>query len=360
MEKILLWGTGKIAEEVLTQCQTLDIYYIVGIIDNNLKRIGTCFLGYSVYAPNEIRNICPDKIVILTDAYDEIVKQISIEYPEFGECVENKNFFYKQSLLKRYKAIDDPEIKKIISHIENNGLSIFNYPFCDKYKNFTCQVYYDTSHEMYYVIHCGKKMYFSRRYSSETEVINYYKSILLEQDEKSPHKYLSTEFDISDGDVVIDAGVAEGNFALEIIDKVSKIYLIEADSEWIEALNVTFEDYMDKVVIIKAFVSSYDEGDFRTLDSIISEKVNFIKMDIEGNEWDGLKGAQRIINNSSNLRLAICSYHSDFDQVLIESFMDEMSIEHTHTNGYMWFPLTIRQNYVSTSLNRAIIRGIKR
>ena len=203
-------------------------------------------------------------------------------------------------------------------------------------------------------------MYFSRRYSSETEVINYYKSILLEQDEKSPHKYLSTEFDISDGDVVIDAGVAEGNFALEIIDKVSKIYLIEADSEWIEALNVTFEDYMDKVVIIKAFVSSYDEGDFRTLDSIIPENVNFIKMDIEGNEWDGLKGAQRIINNSSNLRLAICSYHSDFDQVLIESFMDEMSIEHTHTNGYMWFPLTVRQNYVSTSLNRAIIRGIKR
>lgn len=359
MEKILLWGTGKIAKEVLSQCQTLDFYDIAGILDNDLKKRGTFFWGYPIYAPNEINNICPDRIVILTDAYDEIVRQISVEYPEFSKCVENKKFFYKESILKRYRETDDLEIKEVLDYIKQNGLDIFNYPFCNKYKNFTCKVYFDTLHQMHYVLHNGKRMYFPKKYSSESEVINYYKSILLEQDEKSPHKYLTNNFGISDGDVVIDVGVAEGNFALEIIDKVSKIYLIEADPGWIEALEVTFGDYKDKVVIINAFISSYDEGDFHTLDSVVSENVNFIKMDIEGNEWDGLRGAKRIINNSEELRLAICSYHSDFDQVLIEKFMDEMNIKHAHTNGYMWFPFRVRQNYVSTSLNRAIIRGIK-
>lgn len=355
----MLWGTGDIAKKVLSQCQTLNNYDIVGILDNDIKKRGTVFEGYPVYAPLEIDRIHPERIVILTDAYDEIVNQITTENPEFSKCVENKYYFYKQSLLNRYKDTRDPEIHEIIFRIEQNGLDVFNYSFADKYRNFTCQVYFDTIHEMYYVIHCGKRMYFSKKYSSELEVVNYYKSILLEQDENSPHRYLTADFDVLNGDVVVDVGVAEGNFALEIIDKVSKIYLIETDSEWIEALKVTFEDFMDKVVIVKAFISSYDEGDFRTLDSIITEKVNFIKMDIEGNEWDGLRGAKRIINNSNRLKLAICSYHSDFDYALIEKFMEEMSIEHSHTKGYMWFPLTVRQNYVSTSLNRAIIRGIK-
>ena len=92
---------------------------------------------------------------------------------------------------------------------------------------------------------------------------------------------------------------------------------------------------------------------------MINTPVNFIKMDIEGNEWDALRGSVRLIHKSKNLKMAVCAYHSDFDQKLIEGFMDENDITHTCTKGYMWFPETWRQTYVSTSLNRGIIRGIK-
>lgn len=50
------------------------------------------------------------------------------------------------------------------------------------------------------------------RYKEKAET--YYRYILLEQDEKSPHRYLTSEFDVSEGDVVVDVGVAEGNFLI--------------------------------------------------------------------------------------------------------------------------------------------------
>ena len=127
----------------------------------------------------------------------------------------------------------------------------------------------------------------------------------------------------------------------------------------IEALKVTFHDYLDKVVFIEKFISSYDDGNIAALDSLIEDSVNFIKMDIEGNEWDALQGAKKIIERSVDLKCAICCYHSDFDQILIEDFMDKNHLYHVITPGFMWFPYTVRQNYVSTRLNRAIVRGYK-
>ena len=170
---------------------------------------------------------------------------------------------------------------------------------------------------------------------------------------------LPKDFNVENSDVVVDVGVAEGNFSLDIIDRVKKIYLIETDDDWLEALKMTFREYEDKVQIVKGYVSSVEEGPFVTLDSIISEPVNFIKMDIEGNEWDALQGAAKLIQKSENIRCAICSYHSDFDQTLIEAFFDGMDIKHNTSDGYMWFPWKVRQNYVSTRLNRALVRGEK-
>lgn len=359
MNKVLLWGTGKIADEFLVKCETLDCYSIIGIIDNNIEKQGEVYHGYEVISPKEITRVDPDYIVILTDAYDEIAQQITTEYPIYADRVENKYFFYKQSLKKRYKNTDDNEIKEVLRFVDINGLDIFNYPFVKKYKcdNYDC--IYDEQYGLFYVIHCGKRLYFSRKYDSPKVVSDYYRSILMEQDEQSPHRYFAEKFKVDDGDIVVDAGKAEGNFALEVIDKVSKIYLIETDEKWIEALNITFKNYKDKVIILNAFVSSYDEGKFVRLDSLITEPINFIKMDIEGNEWDGLLGAEHIIEKSEGIKLAIYSYHSDFDQILIEHFMDTHNIRHTTTSGYLWYPWRIRQNYISTRFNRAIVRGTK-
>lgn len=359
MSKIFLWGTGQVAETLWRNCQTLTQYELLGFIDNNPEKQGTLFMGLHIYPPTVLNDCRPDHIVILTDAYDEVYQQIMDIHPEMKNIIENKNFFYKESILKRYKGTTVPEEIEVLNYIKRNGLDIFNYEFSQKYKKIDAEVYLDAANGMYYVMHFGKRLYFSRDFNCEKKVVDYYRSILLEQDICSPHRYLTKDFDIEDGDIIVDAGVAEGNFSLEVVDRVSKLYLIEADTNWIEALKETFKSYQDKVVIIQKYVSSYNDGNFATLDSLIQEPVNFIKMDIEGNEWDALQGAEELISKSPNLKCAVCSYHSDFDQILIEDFMDKHGLIHTTTPGYMWFPFTVRQNYVSTRLNRAVIRAEK-
>lgn len=55
----------------------------------------------------------------------------------------------------------------------------------------------------------------------------------------------------------MDAGVCEGNFALRFIDRARKIYLIEADASWMEALERTFALYREKIVFCNKFLSRY-------------------------------------------------------------------------------------------------------
>lgn len=359
MEKLFLWGTGKIALEVMQYCRTIGCYNVLGYIDNNIEKIGTTFCGKDVYSPDILESTYFDKIVILSNFYSEIKDQIKKSFPEYLDRVENKYYFYKRSILQRYSNTKDEDIIEIIKYLNHNDLSIFNNEFESKYNNNTdIEVFWDDFARLYYLIHKGKRMYFSSRFKNENQVIKYYRNILVEQDENSPHRYIDDEFGVELDDVVVDAGAAEGNFSLEVIDRCKHLYIIEADQRWIEALKFTFNDYMDKVTIIEGYLSDYCEGNLITLDRLINESVNFIKMDIEGSEYDALLGAKRLINNSNKLKLAICCYHSDFDQVLIETFMNENHIKHSTTKGYMWFPYLIKQNYVSTKFQRGVIRGL--
>jgi len=44
-----------------------------------------------------------DKIIVLTDCYVDIRNQILQNFPQFSDVIEDKNYFYKQRILKRYK-----------------------------------------------------------------------------------------------------------------------------------------------------------------------------------------------------------------------------------------------------------------
>ena len=359
MERIFIWGTGIIAKEVLEQCRIYMEYDILGFIDNDQEKIGGIFKGKKIFSPVILYKIRPDKIVILTDYYDEIRQQIIRMCPDMDSHIKNKNFFYIQSILRRYDKSNDLEIKNILEYIKRNDLQMFNYNFVDKYMNLDFQISFDSNCGMFYVYHQDKKLYFAKYLDSVSKVKEYYRCLLIEQDRESPHRYTEPDFNVEDGDVVLDIGAAEGIFSLEIIDKVSKIYIIEADNGWGEALRETFKNYQKKVSIIQKFIASTDEGEQSTLDSLIKESVNFIKMDIEGNEWDALLGAKALIHQSENLKCAICSYHSDFDEVLIKDVLREYGVKCSTTSGYLWFPVKLRKSYVSLKLCRGIVRGIK-
>jgi len=251
----------------------------------------------------------------------------------------------------------DNEIAEIARNIAQNGYtSVFNYTFADKYKAEDFDVNRDENKGRYYTYFEGKKMFFPYGWSEE-KVRSYLLSIMIEQDSDSPHCYEMEGYGVKAGDVVVDAGVAEGNFALKVIDKVDKIYLVEADPEWAATLKDTFEPYQDKVEIINCYLDSKTDDNHITLDDIC-QKANYIKMDIEGYERDALLGADRLLRESTDIRLAVCTYHREGDQQWITEFLSSVGYSTENSKGYM-FPDWEVGALVNAELRRGLIFGKK-
>jgi FlaA1/EpsC-like NDP-sugar epimerase len=57
MKRILLWGTGQVAETLWAQCQTLSQYELLGFIDNNTEKQGSIFKNLPIYPPEILKSI---------------------------------------------------------------------------------------------------------------------------------------------------------------------------------------------------------------------------------------------------------------------------------------------------------------
>lgn len=263
----------------------------------------------------------------------------------------------------RYKyrdRINDPEIKEIIDYIEKEQkIDIFNYVFTKEYDALPVEIVLDEASQMRYVPYKGRKIFFPRNWD-EQRIANYYCSIAREQDERSPHCYAGTAIGaVAEGDVVVDAGAAEGIFALDVIDRARKIYLVESDWEWIEALEQTFREEREKVQIICGFLDCVHQGDHVSIDGLFEqEEINFIKMDIEGFEKPALQGAVRTLQTSKNMRCAVCTYHCREDEEWIRNMLQRYGFETETSRGYMWMDDSM-ESYLNAELRRGLIFGRK-
>ena len=224
------------------------------------------------------------------------------------------------------------------SKVSNEGSFIFPYSFVYDYDINHINVFKDDVKGLYFVIYKGKRLYYSRDYHSEAAVKEHYNYISIEQDEKSPHRYINENFNVEDNDVVIDIGAAEGNFSLEVVERAKVLYIFESDNKWIEALNATFEPWIEKVHIIKKFISNIDNDECATLNTILEDNpVNFIKMDVEGAEVMILENSKRILDNNSTLKLALCCYHRKNDAKKIKKILFNNKFNYCFSDGYMLF-----------------------
>lgn len=262
-----------------------------------------------------------------------------------------------------YRDSESKEIQEVLDNINNNHrVDAYNYNFVNHYLNRVPESYgkicFDESVGMHYVLADGKRVYYPKSYSREM-VFASYRFICIEQDENSPHCYLDERFQVNEGDVVIDAGVAEGNFALEVIDKVKKIYLIECEHEWVEALEKTFEPWKEKVIIIEKMLGNMDDETHISIDGLLNgEKVNFIKMDIEGAETDALCGASSTLKENEDLKCAICAYHRSNAENTIKDILTQNQFQVSTTKGYMFFKED-DDSLINAELRRGIVRGVK-
>lgn len=355
-EKVIVFGTGTGAEKALKELNR-QLAEVVCFTDNDEQKWGESFCGRSIIPPQELVGKAFDKIMICSSyAYEQIRKQLVAELYIAPEKIVNRLYFHKLSLLNRYDGNGDPEIEQIMHYLQNHDLQVFNYEWAEDYNRMPVDAQYDIQVQMWYINYFGKRMYLKRSFRTKQDAVNYGRALYMEQHENSPHKYLRKNCQTGEKAVIIDAGVAEGNFALEVIENAKKLYLIESDKEWMEALQITFRPWQEKVVFINKFLGEYVDDRTITLDCILEkDAADFIKMDIEGAEVSALKGGKAVLKNSKHLKLAVCSYHHTEDEVRLKDFLQEKGYQCQHSPGYMVY---IPPEKLGKCDNIRLVRGL--
>jgi len=267
----------------------------------------------------------------------------------------------RSSILDYYASLPespDDELTAVLSYLQTNPIAVFPYHFQNQYDADAIEVFDDAEKGLRYVMLDGKKLYFKKRWSKK-RIRHSFNELTKEQDPQSPHRYLTDRFKIEDGEVLVDIGVAEGNFALGAVEKASRLILFETDKEWIEALNATFEPWKEKVLIINKFVSDITNATNTTLDDFLApgEKISFLKIDVDGAESRLLNGCKRVLKEQKPLKLAICTYHKQDDEQDFKALLSRNGFETSHSNGFMLFYYDKKMK--APFLRRGLIRAVK-
>jgi len=362
---IYIWGAGHYG--VLTAFNhEQEGIKIKAFIDINANKIKTR-LGLPVLLPEQIliNNVAIRPYIIVSVENQNAACKIT-EFLQKNCLKENEDYEYSELILwvrirnyflKLDRQNQPEEIREIIDFLKKNLFHIFPYEFIHKYK--LPNVLYDNDCKMHYILHKGKKLYMPGEWN-ENECANYYKGLCIEQDADSPHRYETENYRVKEGDVIVDIGAAEGIWALENAGKASKIYLFECEEKWINALQKTFEPYNEKVEIINKFISNVTEENFVTFDDYFKgQEVNFVKVDIEGTEREFLRGAKNILQNQKDIRLLLCTYHRENDEIVLKEMLENYGFATEYSKGYMLFLYSYGKELKEPYIRRGLIRAKK-
>lgn len=275
--------------------------------------------------------------------------------------------FAAVELMRRYLAEDGSEpFRDEIEYICSHGMQVFPYEQLKRLE--TVESGYDATLKMPFVLHNGKKLFFPQDVSVEKAEWSYRNFIERENllggnyTKKMPHCYQSEQFKVDEGDVFVDVGAAEGLVSLDVIDRVSKVYIIESDPKWKKALRATFEPYKEKCVIISKLVTNRNGRKTITLDRLLENEKDrsiFVKMDIEGYEKTVLEAAKDFLSKRDNIKLACCTYHFDEDAQIISSLFDQMGYHYEFSDGWMLFLPTITSLQHPPFFRHGVLRAYK-
>jgi hypothetical protein len=362
MQDAVIWGTGGVANSIMKKRVLLADYNIVAFVDNNPEKWGTIFYDMEVKSPDIIMELEFSAVIVCANQknYEKIREQLIKGMKVAGEKViraDSKALEDKLvcTIKEKYRDSEDAEINNILKKWETTGFNIFGAVQLDMDK---CNYVKFDDENWPYILFENKRMYFPKDYPfSIVDGHKVVRNILAEQAEDSPHLYIKEGCNIKDGSIIVDAGTCEGNFALRYIEKAKKVYLVENDPKWMEALKRTFNPYKEKVVFCQKFLSRYDTSDSITLDTLVEEKIDYLKMDIEGAEVDALLGGRNILTGSKAY-CSICSYHRYRDEEYISFLLNNYGYEISKSSGYMFF---VYDPFMAETMDfrRGIVYGMK-
>jgi hypothetical protein len=321
---------------------------------------------------------------------------------------------YELTLL-RYKDSDDEDIRLACEYLKKRPFCAALYPY-EKMRDLPpIEVHTDKDLKMCYVMHNGHPLYFPK--GENEKMIRWLYRYAIEDDDivgngyrqRSPHAYQSERYHIEKGDVLIDAGggkcllpseviddvitkvsaafsknahngewnaeldvgSARGLLALDVIDKVSKVYMVERAPRWWKPIEATFAPYKDKVELVKGTLSAKKKkkekkekeaeekkrkmGLADLLEKCGQQRV-FVMMDIEGHELEVLSDAQEYLKAAQNpITLAVCAYHRTTDYADLMRLFEAIGY-HTETQpGYMYTDMN--DGHGIRSFRKCIVRA---
>lgn len=340
-KKVIFFGTGQFSKNEIEILSERIAYFC----DNNPIRIGSTFYGKHIYGIDHLiqEDLDNTVIVINTEFYHEIAKQLferrfihiySKMYcngnkPVSADAIKLSDNF----LVRKYHALRKYDLQKCSQLLSDEDSRILFNNIIEKYKT-GCFDFSDLmSHQ---------PIYFN----------DIFRSVLSEQE------------------VYVDCGVYNGktvlDFALYAGGKYDKIYAFEPDVinfftithdfidfPNVELLNYAVADRNGEVYfdnrgtqsshIVENPLSGGQNINAVKLDDICKIAPTFIKMDIEGGEYNALLGARSIIEQTKP-KLAISAYHCEDDLCRLLYLIREMR------EDYKFYLLHHSPLYVDTVL----------
>lgn len=309
LNQVYIFGAKQLGQKTFDYCQKAKIE-VLGFIDNNKQIQGKCFCDLPIFALEDLQDKINSANIIIssTNYLYEITQQVK----EFGF----KNII-PYGVLALHNKDNFPEELAFEGLIED----IFENK--EKYLHLINIFKDDISKEI-----LNNLIKFRLTFDEEF----LYKSFALsEGNQYFDDKIIS----LSDDEIFVDGGGFNGDttkmFLKKTNNKYKKIFFFEPDPKsYTEACkslsgnnNIIFynkglfsEEKTLNFSSTGSLASLIEESgntqiQVTSLDNVISDKISYIKLDIEGSEEEALKGAQTHIK--SGAKLAISAYHKPSD-----------------------------------------------
>lgn len=325
-KRIVFFGAGQYSLSLIPLLYDKIAYFI----DNAPPKQGTLFWGIKVYAPEKLLEEDREEIVIVVNAeyYQEIAKQCyDLGYRNiYAGMYKNANEIVPQSVFMTENFLK----RRVNALTEKYGDGIFA-EMCNLFDD-------DRSKEVF------------------IKVIELYKQGSFDfSGVYSGGMYFNDIFDFTEDEVFVDCGAYDGKSVVDFIcytkGQYRKIYSFEpdvvnyslchrhlADLRNVSLSNSGLSDlegdfwFDSRGTQSSKMVDNNEDGNLikiqaAKLDSLISEPVSFIKMDIEGAEYPAIQGAAEIIRKYKP-KLAISVYHNDEDLIQIPLLLRELVPEY--------------------------------
>jgi len=249
-------------------------------------------------------------------------------------------------------------MKEALYFLRKNRFTSFPFSFSKEFSEKSVKPCWDKEKKMHYCLLDGKRLYFPRKMKPQ-QIRRQFCNLLIEQHPQSAHRYITEKFAVQDGNIVIDAGAAEGNFSLSVIEKASKLVLIEVNPDWLEALKATFEPWKDKTIIINKFISDHTSDTTITMDKIVEEihGADFIKIDVVGEECRVLAGSKQTMSLLQPPKIALCTYHKEGDPENLFASLQGNGYHVEFSDGYLIY--VSRKGLEFPYLRKGILRACK-